>query len=114
MGRRLMVRLLALWFAFGVGTAFGWWIASRHATMCRTQIVDFDIDGLTNAAVAALPAAATGPGTVTFALDLTGIHVHADSAFVDQTYDAKVAALVRGSPVTLELRRDLLRRLLSR
>ena len=114
MGRTLIVRLLAVWAAFGVGTAVGWWIASRHASDCRTQIVDFDIDGLTNAAAAALPAATTGSGIVTFALDPSEIHIHADSALANRSYDGRVAAVVRGLPVTLEVRSDLLRRLLSR
>lgn len=114
MRRTLMVRLLALWIAFGLGAAVGGWVVSRHAGVCDTAIVDLNIDGLTNAAQAALPAAATGSGEVAFILDFTGIRVHADSIFVNQTYDARVAAVVRGSPATLKIGSKLLRRMLTR
>ena len=114
MRRELIVRLLVVWFIFGLGISLGYWIGGRRATECKTQLVDFDNDGLTSAALAALPAATTGSGTVTFTLDLTGIRVHAESALPNQTYDARVAAVIRGSPVTLELPSTLLRRLLTR
>lgn len=112
MRRDLVVRFLVIWLVFGLGASVGFWIASSHAAQCKTQVVDFDNDGLTNAALAALPAASTGSGTVTFALDTTGIRVHADSALANQNYDVKVAALVHGSPITIELPASLLRRLL--
>ena len=112
--KRWIARVLIVWVVFGLGVAVGAWVAGRHAAECKTQIVDFDIDGLTNAAQSALPAAATGSGTVTFTLDVTGIRVHADSMFANQTYEWRVAALVHGSPVTLELRSGLIRRLLAR
>lgn len=113
MRRALIVRILVVWVVFGLGLAVGALVAGRHAVQCATQIVDFDIDGLTSAAQSALPAAATGSGNVSFTLDVTGIRVHADSMFANQTYDARVAALVHGSPVTLDVRSSLLRRLLS-
>ena len=113
MRRALIVRILVVWLAFGLGAAAGAWIVEHNAAACKTQLVDFDIGGLENAALSALPAAETGSGIVTFALEPTGIHVHADSAFANQTFDARVAALVRGSPVTIEMRADLVQRLLG-
>jgi hypothetical protein len=113
MRRTVVIRLLSLWLAFGLGAALGGWFVSRNVGVCDTKIVDLDIDGLTGAAQNALPEAVTGSGMVTFKLDLTGVHVHADSMFANQSYDRRVVAIVRGSPTTLEISTKLLRRILE-
>jgi len=53
-------------------------------------------------------------GAVAFHLDATGIQVHADSMFANQTFDTRVPALVRGSRLTIEVSTRLLRRMLGR
>ena len=72
-----------------------------------------DLDALTNAAQGALPGAVTGSGVVVFTLDPTGIRVQSDSMFANQTFDTRVLALTRGSPVKLEVSTKLLQKLLS-
>lgn len=114
MRRMLIVRLLALWVAFGLGTAVGGWIVGHHAGECDARLLEADTDRLLEAAQAALPAAITGSGVVVFGLDSTGIRVHADSMFANQTYDARIPALVRGSRMTFEVSSRLLRRMLAR
>ena len=114
MRRPLVVRLVSLWLAFSLGAVLAGWFVSRNAAACDAKIMDLDTDGLTSAAQAALPAAVTGSGMVTFKLDVTGVRVHADSVFENQSYDGRVLAVVRGSPVTLEISTRLLRRMLGR
>jgi hypothetical protein len=114
MTRALIVRLLALWVAFGLGSLVGALIASHYLGKCETRMIDVDTDALMNAAQAALPATMTGSGAVSFSMDPTGIRVHADSMFENQSYDTKIPAVVRGSPVTVEISSQLLRRMLAR
>jgi hypothetical protein len=114
MRRPLVVRLISLWLAFSLGAVLAGWFVSRNAVACDAKIMDLDTDALTSAAQAALPAAVTGSGMVTFKVDVTGIRVHADSLFENQSYDSRVLAVVRGSPVTLEISTKLLRRMLGR
>ena len=114
MRRALIIRFLTLWVAFGLGALVSGWIVSRHAAECKATIVELDNDGFINAAQGALPAAATGPGVVEFKLEFNRILVHADSMFTNQTYDASVAALVQGSPITVDVSTKLLRRMLAR
>jgi hypothetical protein len=114
MRRALIVRLFTLWIAFGLGTALGAWVVGRHAGVCSTRIVETNSDALMAAAQAALPAAVSGSGVVSFTLDPTGIRVHADSAFANQSYDTRVPALVRGSSMTVEVSSRLLSRMIAR
>jgi len=114
MRRALVIRLVSLWPAFSLGAVLGGWFVSRNLSACDAKIMDLDVDGLTSAAQAAFPAAVTGSGTVTFNIDVTGVRVHADSLFQNQSYDSRVLAVVRGSPVTLEISTKLLRRMLGR
>jgi hypothetical protein len=114
MRRALVIRLVSLWLAFSLGAVLAGWFVSRNAAACDAKIMDLDVDGLTSAAQAALPAAVTGSGMVTFNIDVTGVRVHADSLFENQSYDSRVLAVVRGSPVTLEISTKLLRRMLGR
>jgi hypothetical protein len=114
MRRELVVRLVSLWLAFGMGAALGGWIVSRNIGSCSTQVIDLDVDALTNAAQAAIPAATTGSGMVEFNFDPTGIRVHADSMFASQSYDGRVLAVVRGTPEKLEVSTKLLRRIFGR
>lgn len=114
MRRPLVMRLVSLWLAFSLGAIVSGWIVSRTMAACDARIVDLDTDGLTSAAQAALPAAVTGSGMVIFNIDATGVRVHADSLFENQSYDNRVLAVVRGTPVTLEISTKLLRRLLGR
>jgi mannose/fructose/N-acetylgalactosamine-specific phosphotransferase system component IIC len=103
MQRGVLLRVVGYWFVFGLGTLAGAWIVGAHAGACSTQLIEVSTDQVTQAVVAALPAAATGSGVVVFKLDVTGIHVHADSAFKDQNFDTTIPAVVRGSPITLEV-----------
>jgi hypothetical protein len=114
MTRALIVRLLSLWVAFGLGSFVGGLIVSHYLGKCETRLIDLDTDALTNAAQAALPAAMTGSGAVSFSMDPTGVRVHADSMFENQSYDTRIPAIVRGSPVTVEISSQLLRRMLAR
>jgi hypothetical protein len=114
MRRELIVRLVSLWVAFGLGAALGGWVISRNLSSCSAQVVDLDVDALTNAAQAAIPAATTGSGMVEFNLDPTGIRVHADSMFANQSYDRRVLAVVHGTPEKLEISTKLLRRIFGR
>lgn len=114
MRRPLVIRLVGLWLAFSLGAILSGWFVSRNAAACDAKIIDLDTDGLTSAAQAALPAAVTGNGMVIFKIDATGVRVHADSLFENQSYDSRVLAVVRGSPVTLEISTKLLRRMLGR
>ena len=113
MQRAVLVRVLSYWFTFGLGSLVGAWIIGAHAGVCSTQLIEVSTDQVTQAVVAALPAAATGSGQVEFRLDATGIHVHADSAFKDQSFDTTIPAVVRGSPMTIEVRSALLARMIS-
>ena len=113
MARSVIRRFLPLYIAFGLGAAIGGFVVSRFEGACDTQIVDLDVPGLTSATQAAMPAALTGSGQVTFTLDVTGIRVHADSVFENQTYDSRVLAVVRGSPLKLDVSAKLLRRILG-
>jgi hypothetical protein len=108
--RELIVRLVA----FGLGSLVGALIAGHYLGKCQTRLVDIDTDTLLNDAQAALPAAMTGSGAVSFSFGLTGIRVHADSIFENQSYDAQIPAIVQGSPLTVEISSQLLRRMLSR
>jgi hypothetical protein len=114
MRRDLMIRLVALWVAFGLGTGVGALITAHYLGKCDVRLVDTDTDALINAAQAALPAAMTGGGAVSFSFNPVAIHVHADSAFENQDYDSEIPAVVRGAPVTVEVSTQLLRRMLSR
>ncbi len=109
----MVMRLLSLWLAFGLGASLGGWLVSRYLGACDVKIVDIDMDALVNAAQGALPGAVTGSGAVVFTLNPTGIRVQSDSMFANQTFDAHVLAVVRGSPVKLEVSTKLLRKLLS-
>jgi hypothetical protein len=51
---------------------------------------------------------------VEFNLDPTGIRVHADSMFANQSYDGRVLAVVHGTPEKLEISTKLLRRIFGR
>ncbi len=114
MRRTLIIRFLPLWVAFGLGFTVGGWIVGRHAGECSARLLEVDTDALVGAAQAALPAAMTGSGVVAFSLDATRIRVHADSMFANQSYDARIPALVRGRTLTLEVSSRLLRRMLAR
>ena len=109
-----MLQLLALWVAFGLGSAVGSWLTSRYVSACDAKIVDVDTDSLTSAAQQALPGAITGSGVVVFTVSPTGIRVQSDSMFANQSFDTRVLAVVRGSPVKLEMSTKLLQKLLSR
>jgi len=113
MRRPWIVRLLGLWIAFGLGSLAGAWIAGGHAHGCQTSLIEVNTDDVENAVEAALPVAATGSGTVSLTLDLTGMHVHADSTLANQSYDRTIAAVVRGAPVTVEVSSSVLTQLLS-
>jgi hypothetical protein len=112
--RRLWLgRFWAIWVAFGLGTAVGALVMEHYLGHCDVRLVNVDTDALTRATQAALPAAITGSGVVVYTLDPTGIRVHADSLFQNQTYDQRILAVVRGSPVTLEVSSRLLQRLMG-
>jgi hypothetical protein len=112
--RNVLVRLLPLWVAFSLGAGAGALVAGHYLGTCRVQIADADAAALESAAAAALPAAMTGSGAVSFDLDPAGIRVHADSLFQNQSYDTRILAVVRGAPVTVEVSAQLLRRMLAR
>lgn len=109
-----MTTVLPLWFAFSIGATIGAIITSHLLGKCQVRIVDLDTDKFENAVQAALPAAMTGSGAVSLSVGVTGVTVHADSIFQDQSYNAEIPAIVRGSPVTIEISTQLLRRILSR
>ncbi len=113
MRRPVVIRILSLWLAFGIGASVGGFFVSRYLGACDAKVVDVDLDALTNAAQGALPGAVTGSGVVVFTLDPTGIRVQSDSMFANQTFDTRVLALTRGSPVKLEVSTKLLQKLLS-
>jgi hypothetical protein len=113
MQRALLFRVVSYWFVFGLGSLVGAWIVGAHAGACSTQLSEVSTDQVTQAVEAALPVAATGSGEVVFNLDVTGIHVHADSAFKGQDFDTTIPAVVRGSPVTLEVRSRVLAQMFS-
>lgn len=114
MPRGLLFRILGYWFAFGLGSLTGAWIVGGHAGACSTQLIEVSTDQLIQAVQSALPAAATGSGKVVFGLDVKGIHIHADSAFQNQSFDATLPAVVRGSPITVEVSSRLLAGMFSR
>jgi gamma-glutamyl:cysteine ligase YbdK (ATP-grasp superfamily) len=106
--------MLPLWIAFSLGAGAGALVASHYLGKCQVRIVDADTAALESAATAALTAAMTGSGAVSFDLDPAGIRVHADSLFENQSYDTRILAVVRGAPVTVEVSAQLLRRMLAR
>lgn len=114
MRRNILTKVLPLWFAFSIGATIGAIITGHLLGKCQVHIVDLDTDKLENAVQAALPAAMTGSGAVSLSVGVTGVKVHADSIFENQSYDADIPAIVRGSPVTVEISTQLLRRMLSR
>lgn len=114
MRRPLIARLLSLWIAFSLGGVLGGWLVARNLSACDAKISDLDTAGLTSALQNAAAAAVTGSGFVTVKLDVTGVRVHADSLFANQSYDSRVLAVIRGSPVTLELSTKLLQQTLPR
>jgi hypothetical protein len=113
MRRALVLRIVGYWFAFGLGGLVGGWIVGGHAGQCNVRLVEVSADQVTQAVQQALPAAATGSGEVEFRLDVTGLHVHAASAFKDQDFDTTIPAVVRGSPTTVEVSARILSQMLS-
>jgi len=113
MNRTLVLRVVGYWVAFGLGSLVGGWIVGGHARGCSTQLIEVDGNQVTQAVESALPAAATGSGEVELTLDVTGIHVRASSAFKGQDFDQTIPAVVRGSPLTLDIRSDILTRMIS-
>lgn len=113
MRRAIVTRLLSLWLAFGLGATVGGWIVGRYLGSCDVKIIDVDTDALTSAAQSALPGAVTGSGIVVFTLDPTGIRVQSNSIFANQSFDTRVLAVIRGSPVKLEVSTKLLQKLVS-
>jgi hypothetical protein len=111
MRRPVLMRFLSLWIAFSLGATLGGWIVSRYLGACDVKVLDADTDGLTSAIQAAVPGAMTGPGFVVFTIDPTGIRVQSDSIFENQSYDNRILAVVRGSPVKLEISTKLLQKL---
>jgi hypothetical protein len=103
-------RFVPLWLAFGVGMAAGVWLASRHGT-CRVQLYDVNTDAFVAAVQSATVAATTGSGTVSFDLGSGSIRIQAESAFENQSYDQTLPALVRGSPMSINVSSRLLTRL---
>jgi len=112
MRRPLLTRLLSLWLAFGLGASVGGWFVSRYIGACDAKIIDVDMAGLTSAVQAAVPGAVTGSGVVVFTVDPTGIRVQSESTFTNQSFDAHVLAVTRGSPVKLEISTKVLQQLL--
>jgi hypothetical protein len=113
MGRPVVMRFLSLWVAFSLGAALGGWVVSRYLGACDVKITDADTDALVNAAQAAVPGAMTGSGFVIFTIDPAGIRVQSDSMFQDQSFDSRVLAVTRGSPVKLEISTKLLQKLVG-
>jgi hypothetical protein len=113
MGKPMLKRFLTLWLAFGLGSGLGSWLTSRYIGVCDAKIIDVDTDALTTAAQQALPGAITGSGVVVFTLSPTGIRVESDSMLANQSFDTRVLAIARGSPVKLEISTKLLQKLLS-
>ncbi|MBV8164140.1 MAG: hypothetical protein JOZ91_07725 [Candidatus Eremiobacteraeota bacterium] len=109
----MLKRFLTLWLAFAIGVGLGSWLTSRYIGSCDAKIIDVDTDALTIAAQQALPGAITGSGVVIFTLSPTGIRVQSDSMFANQSFDTRVLAVTRGSPVKLEISAKLLQKLLS-
>ncbi len=103
MRRNLLLRILGYWAAFGVGSLVGAWVVGAHPGSCSTQVIELSADQLTQAVQSAVPAAVTGSGQVEFKIDVTGIHIHADSMLNGQTFDTTLPAVVRGSPITLDV-----------
>ena|SRR5262252_1836640 len=112
MRQATVLRFLSLWLAFALGATLGGWVVSRYVGSCDTKIIDVDMQALTNAAQAAVPGAVTGSGVVVFTLDPSGIRVQSDSMFANQSFDTRVLAVVRGSPVKLEISTKLLQKFL--
>lgn len=110
MQRPVLLRFLPVYVAFSLGATIGALIAAHFLGKCDTTIVDVDTNALQQAIVAAIPAAVSGSGLVSISIDVTGIRVHADSVFQNQSYDSRLPAIIRGSPVTIELSTQLLRR----
>ena len=103
MRRDIVLRVLGYWLAFGLGSLAGAWVVGAHPGSCNTQLIELSADQLTQAVQSALPAAVTGSGQVEFQIGLTGIHIHADSMFKGQSFDTTIPAVVRGSPLTLDV-----------
>ena len=103
MRRDIVLRILGYWVAFGLGSLVGVWVVGAHAGTCSTQLIELSTDQLTQAVQSAVPAAITGSGQVEFKIDLTGIHIHADSMLQGQSFDTTIPAVVRGSPLTLDV-----------
>lgn len=114
MRREVFRRLLPLWVAFGIGSLIGSLITSHYLGKCDARLVEVDTNALTSAAVAALPAAMTGGGAVSFTLNPLGIRVHADSLFQNQSYDTTIPAVIKGPSMTIEVSTQLLRQMLGR